>query len=142
VCLRKVSTLSKWISGLSVVAIRCSGQIGQSHPPRRMLLPKDDLSLGPVERPPAADTPLQCSTNTWHAVILGAAHDLAVDPTSTVPPLERASRAWKRFFRGIRERADIARRVATVDKASLKLPQCLASRPTPQRRGSTPGRQG
>jgi energy-coupling factor transporter ATP-binding protein EcfA2 len=56
--------------------------------------------------------------------------------------LERASPAWKRFFRGIRERADIARRVATFEKASLKLPQCLSSRPTPQRRGSTPGRQG
>jgi hypothetical protein len=27
----------------------------------------------------------------------------------------QASRAWKRFFRGIHERADIARRVATVD---------------------------
>src|SRR5215472_5453573 len=43
-----------------------------------------------------------------------------------------AGPAWKRFFRGIHERADIARRAATFEKASLKLPRCLSSRPKSQ----------
>src|SRR5215831_16549408 len=35
------------------------GEIRQSEPTRRMVLPKDDVLLGPVEGPPAADAPLQ-----------------------------------------------------------------------------------
>src|SRR5215470_5301134 len=35
------------------------GEIRQSEPTRRMVLPEDDVLLGPVDRPPAADAPLQ-----------------------------------------------------------------------------------
>src|SRR5499427_5472975 len=35
------------------------GEVGQPQPTRRMLLPEDDVLLGPVEGPPAADAPLQ-----------------------------------------------------------------------------------
>ena len=40
------------------------GEIGQTEPPRRMLLPEDDVLLGAVERPPRADAPLQGTPNT------------------------------------------------------------------------------
>src|SRR5438477_5973977 len=35
------------------------GEIGQPQPTRQVFLPEDDVPLGPVERPPGADTPLQ-----------------------------------------------------------------------------------
>src|SRR6516164_2258754 len=35
------------------------GEIGQTQPTRWMLLPEDDVPLGPVERSPAANAPLQ-----------------------------------------------------------------------------------
>jgi hypothetical protein len=35
------------------------GEIGQTQPTRRVLLPEDDVLLGAVERPPGADAPLQ-----------------------------------------------------------------------------------
>ena len=35
------------------------GEIGKPQPSRRMLLPEDDVLLGPVERPPGADASLQ-----------------------------------------------------------------------------------
>ena len=40
------------------------GEIGQPQPTRRMLLPEDDVPLGPVERPPGADAPFQGPTDT------------------------------------------------------------------------------
>ncbi len=40
------------------------GEIGQSQPTRRMLLPEDDVLLGPIQRPPAADAPLQGTADT------------------------------------------------------------------------------
>src|SRR5215813_1085047 len=40
------------------------GEIGQTQPTRRMLLPEDDVSLGPVECPPAADAPFQGTPDT------------------------------------------------------------------------------
>src|SRR5207302_7890656 len=40
------------------------GEIGKPQPARRMLLPKDDVLLGPVERPPGTDAPLQGAANT------------------------------------------------------------------------------
>ena len=39
------------------------GEIGQTEPARRMLLPEDDVLLGAVERPPGADAPLQRTPN-------------------------------------------------------------------------------
>src|SRR3984893_8860572 len=51
------------------------GEIGKPQPARRMLLPEDDVLLGPVERPPGTDAPLQGAANT--GVDLGmAAPDL------------------------------------------------------------------
>ena len=35
------------------------GEIGKPQPARRMLLPEDDVLLGPVQRPPGTDAPLQ-----------------------------------------------------------------------------------
>ena len=40
------------------------GEIGQSQPTRRMLLPEDDVLLSPIQRPPAADAPLQGTADT------------------------------------------------------------------------------
>src|SRR5438874_11849788 len=40
------------------------GEIGQPQPTRQVFLPEDDVPLGPVERPPGADTPLQGTADT------------------------------------------------------------------------------
>src|SRR5580704_13516235 len=40
------------------------GEIGKPQPSWRMLLPEDDVLLGPVQRPPAADAPLERAANT------------------------------------------------------------------------------
>src|SRR5438552_11930422 len=40
------------------------GEIGKPHPARRVLLPEDDVLLGPVQRPPGTDAPLQGAANT------------------------------------------------------------------------------
>ena len=40
------------------------GEIGQAQPTRRVLLPEDDVALGPVERSPAADASLQRPADT------------------------------------------------------------------------------
>src|ERR1700731_1483790 len=40
------------------------GEIGQPQLTRRVLLTEDDVPLGPVERPPAADAPLQGTADT------------------------------------------------------------------------------
>jgi hypothetical protein len=45
-------------------AIAHVGEIGQAQPTRRVLLPEDDVALGPVERSPAADTSLQRPADT------------------------------------------------------------------------------
>jgi hypothetical protein len=39
------------------------GEVGQAHPPRRMLLAEDHISVGTVERPPSGDAALQCSAH-------------------------------------------------------------------------------
>src|SRR5947207_1621271 len=39
------------------------GEIGKPQPARRMLLPKDDVLLGAVQRPPGTDAPLQGAAN-------------------------------------------------------------------------------
>jgi hypothetical protein len=39
-------------------------EIGQSQPTWRMLLPEDNVPFGSVERPPAADAPLQGTADT------------------------------------------------------------------------------
>src|SRR5215472_15412655 len=40
------------------------GEIGKPHPARRVLLPEDDVLLGPVQCPPGTDAPLQRAANT------------------------------------------------------------------------------
>ena len=40
------------------------GEIGKPQPSRRMLLPEDDVLLGPVQCPPGTDAPLQRAPNT------------------------------------------------------------------------------
>ncbi len=40
------------------------GEIGKPQPTRRVLLPEDDVLLGPVQRPPGTDAPLQRAANT------------------------------------------------------------------------------
>ena len=40
------------------------GEIGQPQLTRRVFLTEDDVPLGPVERPPAADAPLQGTADT------------------------------------------------------------------------------
>jgi hypothetical protein len=40
------------------------GEIGKPQPSWRMLLPEDDVLLGPVQRPPGTDAPLQRAANT------------------------------------------------------------------------------
>src|ERR1700749_2346079 len=37
---------------------------GKPHPARRVLLPEDDVLLGPVQRPPGPDAPLQRAADT------------------------------------------------------------------------------
>jgi len=39
------------------------GEVGQAHPPRRMLLAEDHISVGTVERPLSGDAALQCSAH-------------------------------------------------------------------------------
>jgi hypothetical protein len=46
-------------TGDADVVIAHVGEIGQPQPTRRVLLSKDDVPLGPVERPPGADAPFQ-----------------------------------------------------------------------------------
>ena len=48
-------------AGDADTAIAHAGKIGQTQPTRRVLLPEDDVLLGPVERPPGADATLQCT---------------------------------------------------------------------------------
>ena len=43
------------------------GEIGKSQPSWRMLLPEDDVLLGPVQRPPGTDAPLQGTPNSTNA---------------------------------------------------------------------------
>ena len=40
------------------------GEIGKPQPSWRMLVPEDDVLLGPVQRPPGTDPPLQGVANT------------------------------------------------------------------------------
>ena len=46
-------------AGDADAAIAHVGEVGQPEPARRMFLPEDDVLLGPVQRPPGADAPLQ-----------------------------------------------------------------------------------
>src|SRR6516162_10059167 len=54
------------------------GEIRQAQPARRWLLPEDDVALGPIERPPAADAALQRPADTGADLRL-AAPDLVKD---------------------------------------------------------------
>jgi hypothetical protein len=38
------------------------GEVGQTEPARRMLLPENDVLFGAVERPPGADAPFQSAS--------------------------------------------------------------------------------
>src|SRR5215831_12103501 len=40
------------------------GEIGKPQPSWQMLLPEDDVLLGPVQRPPGTDAPLQRAADT------------------------------------------------------------------------------
>src|SRR6266481_4608802 len=51
-------------TGDADAAIAHVGEIGQPQPARRMLLPEYDVLLGPVQRPPGADAPLQRAADT------------------------------------------------------------------------------
>src|ERR1700757_3393792 len=50
-------------SGDADTVIAHVGEIGQPQPTRRMVLPEDNVSLGPVERSPVADAPLEGSAH-------------------------------------------------------------------------------
>ena len=54
-----VEPVIQWRTGDADAVIAHIGEIGQPQPTRRMLLPEDDVLLGSVQRPPAADAPLQ-----------------------------------------------------------------------------------
>src|SRR5713101_5468051 len=60
-------------AGDADAAITHLGEIGQADPARRMLLPEDDVLLGPVQRPPAADAPLQCAADAGADLGMAAA---------------------------------------------------------------------
>src|SRR5438874_10319499 len=60
------------------------GEIGQPQPTRQVFLPEDDVPLGPVERPPGADTPLQGTADT-DADLGMAASDLVKMATGRRP---------------------------------------------------------
>lgn len=61
----------EWHAGNADAEIAHSGEIGQPQPAGRMLLPEDDITIGPIERPPATDAPLQ------RAPDVGADHGMA-----------------------------------------------------------------
>src|SRR5579862_847873 len=60
-------------AGDADAAIAHLGKIGQAEPARRMLLPKNDLLLGTVKRPPSADAPLQGAANAGANLGMAAA---------------------------------------------------------------------
>jgi hypothetical protein len=60
-------------AGDADAAIAHVSEIGQPQPTRRMLLPKDDVLLGPVQRPPGADAPLQRAPDTCTDLGMAAA---------------------------------------------------------------------
>src|SRR3954449_6433482 len=60
------------------------GEIGQPQPTRQVLLSKDDVPLGPVERPPGADAPLQGTADT-DADLGVATSDLVKNATGRTP---------------------------------------------------------
>jgi hypothetical protein len=66
-----VEPVIEWRAGDADAAIAHVGKVGQPEPARRMLLPEDDVLLGPVQRPPGADAPLQRATDA--AIDLGVA---------------------------------------------------------------------
>src|SRR6201995_6106865 len=51
-------------TGEADAVIAHHGKIGKPHPARRVLLPEDDVLLGPVQRPPGPDAPLQGAADT------------------------------------------------------------------------------
>jgi hypothetical protein len=56
---KMVEPVIKRRAGDADAAIAHVGKIGEPQPPRRVLLPKDDVLLGAMQRPPGADAPLQ-----------------------------------------------------------------------------------
>ena len=60
-------------AGDADAAIAHIGKIRQPEPARRVLLPKDDVLLGAVERPPGANAPLQSAANAGRDLGMAAA---------------------------------------------------------------------
>src|SRR5947209_13878737 len=56
------------------------GKIGKPQPSWRMLLPEDDVLLGPVQRPPATDAPLQRAADTRVDLRLAAPEPIEYPP--------------------------------------------------------------
>src|SRR5260370_6518187 len=61
------------------------GEIGQTQPTRRVLLPEDDVLLGAVERPPGADAPPPPAPDAG-APLRMAAPDPAANGARAEPP--------------------------------------------------------
>src|SRR5438477_5340349 len=62
--MKVVETVIKRNPGDANAVISNVGVIEKPHPARRLLLPEDDVLLGPVQRPPGTDAPLQGAANT------------------------------------------------------------------------------
>src|SRR5947209_17135945 len=59
-----IGPVIEWQTGDADAVIAHLGEIGKPQPARRMLLPEDDVLLGPVQRPPGADATLQRAADT------------------------------------------------------------------------------
>jgi len=78
-------------AGDADAAISHAGKVGQAEPARRMLLPKDHILLGTMERSPSPDAPLQRAADAG-ADLRVAAPDLVENgdrPQSRTAPQER-----------------------------------------------------
>src|ERR1700737_869380 len=54
-----IEPVIEWQTGDADAVIAHLGEIGKPQPARRMLLPEDDVLIGPVQRPPGTDASLQ-----------------------------------------------------------------------------------
>jgi hypothetical protein len=79
---KMVEPVIEWHAGDADAVIRHVGEIGQSQPARRMLLPEDDVPIRTVERPPAADASLQGATD--------AGADLGMSPPDLIENGDRS----------------------------------------------------
>ena len=101
-----VQPVIEWRAGDADAAIAHVGKVGQPEPAWRMLLPEDDVLLGPAQRPPGADAPLQRATDA--AADLGvAAADLVENgdrPQTRGAPEQRHHLAVQNAASGSRRR--------------------------------------